>query len=119
MTALERPMGRRKLLLALGIAAGAAYVAPAMLQLSEARASSGSSSGASNSFSGASRSSFSSPGRSSGTSRNRSSASFSRSAGRRRQAGCRVSFSDGRMRLVGPNCPRPPRFRFPRILSGS
>ena len=48
----SRPIGRRQMLARLGLAAGAAYMAPAMLSLSQARASGGGSHSGASSYSG-------------------------------------------------------------------
>lgn len=95
---MSKLMDRRQLLAKLGLAVGVAYIAPAMLSLSEARASGGSA----GSSSGPSRSSVSALSRASRSSFSRPSSSSSATG--RRDARCRVSFSDGRARRTG-NCP--------------
>jgi hypothetical protein len=110
---LDRPIGRRRMLVALGLVAGAAYVAPTMLQLSEARASGGSggasaSGGSGRSAGGTNRGSGGSPA-SGGFSGHASGGT--RPAGRSGRADCRLSFSDGRLRLAGADCPKPLRMR--------
>jgi hypothetical protein len=120
MKPLDRPVGRRKMLVALGLVAGAAYVAPTMLQLSQARASGGSGGGSRGSGGASGGGSGGSPGgapRASGGSpasrgfsghANASTRPEGRRAGR---ADCRVSFSDGHFRLTGADCPKPLRTR--------